>query len=201
MYRFLTPNWQWTCSEVRGCAAALCAGPELQPASKHHFLVVDLLDGEVHCAADVWVQVTEHTSFDTEQAGSCDQLALAQNQAAAKQDNFNGAVAGNGSSRCDGRSIEQSLAPALDTVQQVASSSVQLVLDRQQQVVDGYAAHVADVFEVFRTIDDSSVLEQQQSQGNRCVEYWDAFSIQWKKAWLPPLAAPAGVMVGAHAAH
>jgi hypothetical protein len=148
------------------------AGPQAQPATRHHFLLVELQDGAVHCAADTWVQVAEqHAAHAADSsASSSSQPSSAQQQAMQA-----------GASSCSSSVASQEL---LAVAQQASSSNLQVQLDWQPRTVQGFTVQLAEVSEVFRTLKGQSNGSSSGSDSRR-MQYWDAFNAVWQEAPVP----------------
>jgi hypothetical protein len=145
------------------CCADVHAGPAA--ASRHHFLVVELQEGVPSCAADVWVQATQHTPAPP---GGSSSSGAADTAIAAQQRSF---LASSASalhavqhSKSKSKSQKQTAAKAnqdeaLRRLQLQAPQQVQLLQGQQPQLLSGYQVHVAEVYEVLR------VLQPQATSG------------------------------------
>jgi hypothetical protein len=127
--------------------------------------VLELQDGQVQCAADTWVQVTEHAADGGGSSSNGSQLGEVQQAAVLKDP---------GSSNI---SSEELLAAAQ---QANSSSDLQLQLNWQPRDVQGFTVQPAEVREVFRTLEGDS-----NSSGSRRIQYWDAFAAVWQEMQLP----------------
>jgi hypothetical protein len=131
-------------------------------------LVIELQDGAVQCAADTWVQVTEHAAAD-----AADSSTSSSSQPGAEQQQAVVADHSNCSSSIAGQEL-------LVAAQQASSSDLQLMLDWQARTVQGFTVQVAEAKEVFRTLE-----EQSSSSSSKRIQYWDAFSGAWQEVHVP----------------
>ncbi|WIA29197.1 hypothetical protein OEZ86_011708 [Tetradesmus obliquus] len=104
-------------------------GPDTPPATRHHFLVIELQNGAVQCAADTWVQVTEADAADSSTSSSSQPDAAQQQAAAADHSSSSSSSSGAG----------QGL---LVAAQQASSSDLQLQLDWRPWAVQGFTVQL-----------------------------------------------------------
>ncbi|KAF8072964.1 hypothetical protein HT031_000624 [Scenedesmus sp. PABB004] len=143
-------------------------------ATRHHFLVVELLDGRAQCAADVWVEVAERPAADAAAGAGADggggltstgwRLAPGEQQQAAR---------GGGAEPADSAQAPQ-----------------QLRLGREQRQLGGCDVRVASVHEVLRT---------EVTPGGVVRQLWDAHAGEWRRA-VAAAAAPEAAAAGVAAA-
>jgi hypothetical protein len=160
-------------------ATDICSGAGPRADSKHHFLVVDLVDGRVAAAANVWELAKDRPA------------AAAGAPSVIEQDDPSAAGKPHGADNGD-------------VLQEI-------LLHQGQRISGEHVVQVADVFPVFRTLDQEKSHHQQQQQqqlpeqhwqnkvregvhngnssskntGSSHVEYFDAFAGSWRSAALP----------------
>jgi hypothetical protein len=129
----------------------------------------------VQCAADTWVQVTEHAADGGGSSSSNGSQLDAVQQAAVLEDYGSG----NSSSGAAGEEL-------LAAVQQANSSTdLQLQLDWRPRQVQGFTVQPAEAREVFRTLEQDSSSSSSSSSSSRRIQYWDAFAGAWQEMQLP----------------
>ena len=200
------------------CCCCCCTGTAA--ASRHHFLVVDLQDGVPHCAADVWVQTAPDATSSTSSSSNGQDSSFLASTAAAMH-----AVQ---HSKSKTKTAKQAAAKAaqeecLRRLRLQAPQQLQLAPTQQAQLFGGFQVHVAEVYEVLRTLqpgsdaaaagdgaaaaaaaayDGSRATEQNGagagSQGGPVWQYFDAFVGKWVSAPCPspPVCADADVPLG-----
>jgi len=172
------------------------AGPAA--ASRHHFLVVELQGGVPCCAADVWVQTAEHAAADANPSNSSQGSSsgsILDPAVLSQQRNFLAAAAsamhGVQHSKAKSKTTKHAAAKANqeEAVRRVQlQAPQQLQLWREQHAVDGYQVHIAEVYEVLRSIDTDSSTADTAGDAARsgssscrvlCWQYFDAHAGKW----------------------
>lgn len=167
-------------------------------ASRHHFLVVELQGGVPCCAADVWVQTAEHAAADANPSNSSQGSSsgsILDPAVLSQQRNFLAAAAsamhGVQHSKAKSKTTKHAAAKANqeEAVRRVQlQAPQQLQLWREQHAVDGYQVHIAEVYEVLRSIDTDSSTADTAGDAARsgssscrvlCWQYFDAHAGKW----------------------
>jgi hypothetical protein len=133
-------------------AAAACSCTGSAAASRHHFLLVDLLDGVPYCAADVWVQTAPRPDANTtitsqDAAVAAQQRSFLASTAAAKHSVQHSKSKTKTAKKA---AAEATLEEALRRVKLQAPQQLQLA--QKQGAFEGFQVHVAEVYEILRTV-------------------------------------------------
>lgn len=124
----------------------------LAAASRHHFLLVDLLDGVPYCAADVWVQTAADSDANTTNTGQDAAVAAQQRSFLASTAAAMHSVQHSKSKTKTAKkaAAEAALEEALRRLKLQAPQ--QLQLSQKHGAFEGFQVHVAEVYEVLRTV-------------------------------------------------
>lgn len=174
----------------------VCGGPAgPAAASCHHFLVVELQGGVPCCAADVWVQTAQQAAADANTSNSSQgssSSSILDPAVVSQQRNFLAAAASamHGVQHSKSKSKTQKHAAAKANQEEALrrvqlQAPQQLQLRQEQQAVDGYQVHVAEVYEVLRSVDtDTSTVDAAEDAARSgcralCWQCFDAHAGKW----------------------